>query len=146
MDKNNMISKGLVFGIILVVVGAIVVPSISGSTRKTSYITEDYTPPTVEITKPHYNMLYLFNKEFFQIGFAPIIIGKIDIEVNASDDDSGIEKVEFYIDGELKANDTTEPYSWTWGTIEFFQHQIKVIAYDNADNNATADTYCWKFF
>ena len=48
--------------------------------------------------------------------FIPIIIGDILIDINASDEiskiPSGIESVELYIDGMLKASLINEPYQW----------------------------------
>jgi len=107
----------------------------------------DDQPPVVEIKKPE-KTLYIGNREIIPLPFKPWIIGGIDIDVDASDDQSDIERVEFYIDDELKETDTTEPYSWTWDerTLLRFRHTIKVIAYDNADNNASDEICVMKFF
>jgi hypothetical protein len=104
----------------------------------------DSTPPTIEITKPK-NMLYFANTEIFPISI-PLIIGLIDVEVTASDNDSGIDRVEFYIDNQYKANDTTAPYRWAWSEFSFFVYILKVVAYDNAGNNANVELKVWKFF
>jgi len=104
----------------------------------------DTTPPTVAITKP-INGLYLANKFFFPLG-VPVIIGKIDINVTALDNDSGMDRVEFYIDQQLKGNDTTAPYSWLWSERAFFLYKVEVVAYDKAGNNASAMLDVWKFF
>ena len=69
----------------------------------------------------------------------PLIIGRFTIEANATDEDSGIEKVEFYICGKLKGNDTTYPYTYNWtrDRIRLFHiFKIKVIAYDNEGETA----------
>jgi leucyl aminopeptidase len=79
----------------------------------------------------------------------PVILGFIAIEVNATDDRSGVNKVDFYVDGVLKETDTTAPYSWTWSerTPLKFKHTIKVIATDNTlKNTASAESVVWKFF
>jgi len=75
----------------------------------------------------------------------PLIVGPIDIEVQVSDA-SVIDRVEFYIDGNPKYNDTTEPYGWKWGEIVFFQHTIKVVAYDAGGPIASNEMKVWKFF
>ena len=99
-------------------------------------------PPTVSITKPE-KAFYIFNQKIFpRIIRLALIIGKITITANATDDDSGIEKVEFYINNKLKANDTTEPYTydWTRDRLRLFHFfTIKVIAYDN-DGETAQDT------
>ena len=104
----------------------------------------DTTPPTVAITKPT-NGLYLANKLILQLG-VPVILGKIDVNATASDDDSGMDRVEFLVDDQLKANDTTAPYSWMWSERAFFLYTITVIAYDKAGNSASQTLNVWKFF
>lgn len=98
-------------------------------------------PRGIDILKPE-NAIYIGNKEIAPF-FIPLIIGKIDIIVNVRGND--IEKVEFYIDEELKAADHNLPYSWIWDEKYFFKfkHKIKVIAYD--EKGATSDeVIVWK--
>ncbi len=103
-------------------------------------------PPTVEIIKPK-NGLYFFNFKLRSYFFRkPLIIGSIAIEIDASDEDSGIDRVEFYIDGKFIAADTSEPYSLTWGSFAFFEHTIKTVAVDNYGNWASEEIKVWKFF
>ncbi|HUT00272.1 MAG TPA: Ig-like domain-containing protein [Candidatus Thermoplasmatota archaeon] len=100
------------------------------------YGTEDTIPPLVELVTP-INAFYIFNK--FILPFKiPIIVQMITIEANASDNESGIDRVEFYIDGLLKGDDSSEPYSYDWKELQSGKHTIKVIAYDNAGNHATS--------
>ena len=103
-----------------------------------------YPTPNVNIIKPE-KALYIFNKKIIPLFFT-LIIGEIDIEVNASDYLYGIDRVEFYIDDEIKSTDTSEPYSWTWDEMVFFRHTIKAIAYNNAGNSASDEIVVWKFF
>ena len=106
----------------------------------------DIDPPVVEIVKPE-NALYIRNKEMLPLR-KPLIIGYIYIEVEVSDEESGINRVEFYIDGELKYNGTTEPYIYAWDkrTPFRFRHTIKIIAYDEAGNYASSEISVLKFF
>ncbi|HEC76233.1 MAG TPA: hypothetical protein ENI33_03095, partial [Thermoplasmatales archaeon] len=97
--------------------------------------TVDNTKPSIEITKPVIGKLYMFDREILPIiGSKAVIIGKITIEVEANDATSGMEKVEFYIDGKYNAEDTSSPYRWVWDERSFGKHTIKVIAYDKAGN------------
>jgi len=110
----------------------------SNWTDPKNLIIED-TPPNVVITKPE-NGLYFNNRKIRRFIFRrPLIFRDIDIEVNAFDDSSGIKRVEFYINGELKTNDTSSPYSFTWErdgrTIFRHIYIIEVVAYDNAGNS-----------
>ncbi|UCD13585.1 MAG: VCBS repeat-containing protein [Thermoplasmatales archaeon] len=106
----------------------------------------DGMPPLVKIIKPE-NALYIRNKKILPLR-KPLIIGYIDIEIEATDEHSGINQIEFYINNKLKSNCTEAPYSWRWDehTPFRFRHTIKVIAYDNAGNNATKEMKVWKFF
>ena len=109
---------------------------------------DDTKPPTVEITAPEEGFIYFRNNKIIKRFFfnEPFVIGKITITIAATDNDSGINRVEFYIDDKLKYNDTAEPYNWTWNERAFFRHTIKVIVYDNAGNSANDELLVWKFF
>ncbi len=50
----------------------------------------------------------------------------------------GVERVEFYIDGELKATDSTTAYTYSWDTTAYSDgsHSIKVKVYDTASQTA----------
>jgi parallel beta-helix repeat protein len=103
------------------------------------YTGEDTIPPVVKIQTPT-NGLYLWGLRLFSGLFRKntIIYGSINIQVEATDAQSGIAKVEFLIDDSLNPEfvDTQSPYSWTWSkpSLLFHKHTIIVIAYDNAGN------------
>ena len=104
------------------------------------YNSIDMIPPSIKITKPKKGF-YLFNNLIIKYSrFKPLIIGKIEIKANAIDNESGINHVEFYIDNELKYNDTEYPYSYEWKKDKILgsrqhTHTIKVVAYDNYGNS-----------
>lgn len=113
----------------------------SASSPIWSFATEDKDnkAPKVKIIEPERGV-YIFNKKilprFFRLAK---IIGNITIEVNATDEDTGIEKVEFYINGNLKGTDNTEPYTYNWirDRPSFFHiFIIKIIAYDKEDKTS----------
>ena len=106
---------------------------------------DDTTPPVVKIIKP-INAIYIQNKPVIPFQM-PIVIQLITIEVNASDNQSGIDRVEFYIDGILKNNDSSAPYSYDWNEVRSGKRTIKVTAYDNAGNSASAEIiiFKWRF-
>jgi len=66
--------------------------------------------------------------------------------VNATDNESGIDRIEFYIDDVLQGNDTSSPYEWTWKTRVFFSHTLKVIAYNTEELNTSVSLRVMKFF
>ena len=105
---------------------------------------KDMIPPIGKIQSPKPGYLYLKNRQIMPF-FTTLLIGETTIDVNATDV-SGIDRVEFYLDGKIVATDTTAPYNWTWNNFAFFRHTLKVVAVDNYDNSATNEMTIWKFF
>jgi outer membrane protein assembly factor BamB len=98
----------------------------------------------VTITKPA-DGLYFANVKLLSFPF-PLIFGTIDVEATVQDvNKSRVDKVEFYIDGELQVVDTTVPYSWQWNKRSLGAHMVKVVAYQN-DNSVNDELKVWKIF
>lgn len=114
---------------------------------ETYYTFEDTQNPFIHITKPE-KSVYINDNKIFSLRLTSIIIGKIHIEINATDYESGVNKVELSIDDTLQYNCTSEPYRWTWDERTPFRwrHRITVIAFDNAGNSASDEITVWKFF
>jgi tetratricopeptide (TPR) repeat protein len=57
-----------------------------------------------------------------------------------SEDDTGIEKVEFYLGDQLVATDTSTPYTYEWDTLQVAEgsYTFTVRAYDAKNNAASA--------
>ncbi|MBE3137458.1 MAG: DUF2341 domain-containing protein [Thermoplasmata archaeon] len=111
----------------------------------------DSTGPIVKITSPIKGFLYINFWDIITrkipIFITTFVVGKIEVTATATDSESGVSRVEFYIDNELKANDTSAPYSWIWLEREFFfPCTLKVIAYDNAGNQNSSELKVWKIF
>lgn len=127
-------------------------PSGSGITTERKYIfttTDESEPPVVNITQPENGYLFINflgkqHKIVFRPTFLTLIIGKIDIMVDVTDD-SGIEWVKFYINDILMDTCTQEPYTYCWDekTI-FFPFTIKVIARDNSGIENFDEINVWK--
>ncbi|MFH1101250.1 MAG: Ig-like domain-containing protein [Methanobacteriota archaeon] len=102
----------------------------------------------LRITKPEAEYIYRFDKQLRKRTFSetPLIIGKLTITVNATDNISGIKKVEFYIDGELKNTDNSSPYTWVWTDHTFSLHTVKVVAYNTLDKSLSTEIKVRKFF
>ncbi|MFX1263297.1 MAG: Ig-like domain-containing protein [Promethearchaeota archaeon] len=80
--------------------------------------------------------------DWFKVNFLPPIVdilyplessllsGFVEIQVNATDE-SGIDRVEFSVDGSLLYVDTTYPYSYTWDSTAYFDgvHLLNVTAW-----------------
>jgi len=110
------------------------------------HIIHDVTPPSVKIVKPE-NGIYIFGHKLKKSFDTPLIIGRIRIEVEASDNESGMNHVEFYIDDKLQFTDYSEPYRYVWKQkSHFFPYTISAVAYDNAGNYDNNSLVVWKLF
>lgn len=69
-----------------------------------------------------------------------IVKGIVTISVK-SDDNVGVNRIEFYVDDEFIGEDSEVPYLWDWdsSTYSLESHTIRAIAYDEA-GNSTSDT------
>ena len=109
----------------------------------------DNIPPTIQITTPakgylHINILNIIVRKI-PIFFTTMLVGKVEVTVTAEDHETGIQRVEFYVDDELKATDTSAPYSWRWTDRgQFFQYTLRVVAYDYVGNFASKQITLWK--
>ena len=90
-------------------------------------------------------MKQYFNHKIYPIKNT-IIIRKINIEIAAIDSESGIQKVELFIDDQLKKTFNGKPYIYIWNERAFFQHNIKIKAYDDFENYYEEEINVWKFF
>jgi len=109
----------------------------------------DQDLPSVEIKKPQ-KALYIMNEALLpRFVRLPLIIGDIDIEVNAFDD-SGIQRVEFFIDNKQVFIDWDYPYTMSWSKdrMRIFRHLhiLKIVAYDYAGKKSEDTVIVWKFF
>lgn len=84
----------------------------------------DTTPPIVSITSPANNAT---------------ISATTNITASASDD-TAVTKVEFYVDGTLRATDTSSPYTYSFNPASFSvgTHQLTARAYDAAGLSTTS--------
>jgi hypothetical protein len=82
---------------------------------KTANISIDQTPPEITLSKQQINVL------------------EITFTAQVSDETSGIDRVEFSIDGQLQFSDTQSPYEWTWTGLG--DNTVTATAYDRAGNS-----------
>lgn len=93
-------------------------------------------PPEVGITNPKVNYHHLLGKPIRKSIYSnTILLGRTTIAANISDD-SGIAKVEFYINEKLTKTVTAPPYEWIWHQFAIGKKTITVKAYD--DNGKTS--------
>lgn len=100
--------------------------------------------PEVDIIKPE-SAIYLANIKLIPF-FTPIIIGKVDIEVEVSVNGSNIDYVEFFVENELQETLDTEPYIWRWNDRVFGRKTVSVKAYNQDGLYGQDEREVWKFF
>lgn len=108
----------------------------------------DSTQPSVSLQKPKEKTLYILDREIIRLPFHTLILGKITIEPQASDTGSGIEKIEFFVDGELQYTDIIPPHEWVYDepAILFHRHTLKLTAYDAAGHSTETEEFSiWIF-
>jgi hypothetical protein len=99
--------------------------------------------PYVQITSPLKGFLYVRNQKIFPLFFTTVIVGPINITVDASSNSSGIKQIDFYMDRVLIGTDTTTPYSLQWDEPKLFRHTLIVIAINNAGNSSMDERVIW---
>lgn len=94
----------------------------AGSTVRSA----DTTPPTVAIGSP---------------AGSSTVSGLTTVDV-AANDDTGVSKVELWVNGALLATDTSAPYSFSWDTtrVNNGSASLQARAFDAAGNVATSST------
>jgi PKD repeat protein len=107
----------------------------------------DSEPPIIWIRQPQSGYLY-FNLWDIISGkihfFMTIVFGEITVIAEAYDNQSGMDRVEFWVDSVLKFTDYMWPYEWLWSEKGVFQYTLKAIAYDKAGNSAQDSVTLWK--
>lgn len=96
----------------------------------------DTSPPTVDIGITDEGNVYLLGNEDPLEPELPltVVVGTVNLTATATDAASGVARVEFLVDGELRGSDATAPYTWTWeaGKEGLGTHTIEARAWDVA--------------
>lgn len=106
------------------------------ATRNLTVLIDD-APPQVALTRPTEGTLYLADEPVAQAGML-VVVGPLTVRADATDELSGVDRVEFFVDGELVASDATAPYSFLWESARPGPHTITARAVDAAGNAAEA--------
>ena len=100
--------------------------------------------PSIEITRPT-KAVYIFDQKICDF-FTIIALGRLTVEVNASDPKYNIDRVEFAVDGILKNTDIIAPYNWQWVTLSFVSHSLTVTVYNAVGNCSKVQIRLFKIF
>ena len=110
----------------------------------TKFTSEDFNSPNIQILKPE-DGLYLQNKKILELK-SSVVFGPINIKCEVTDEETGVESVQIYLNDELKTIRENPPYSFLWDEQVFGQFKIKIVAYDYAENDYSIEKNVWKFF
>ena len=104
----------------------------------TGTIIADNAAPKITVIKPRAG-LYIFDSMRLLPFSYPFVIGQITFQADVSDNGSGVQKVDFYLENELEATVIEPPYDWLWdrAATGFFNVEIKV--YDYAGHTVSAE-------
>jgi len=114
---------------------------------KNTTIKIDKTKPSVDILMPEEKRLYIFGRKIMPTFRMTIVIGKIDVKIDACDNTSGISHVKIFVDDEERANLTSPPYEWKWGG-DIGRKTLKIVAYNGAglNNSKEMDVKIYSLF
>jgi len=82
----------------------------------------------VVITSPSEKYLYVFGTEVRSFPWT-VVIGPIDITAEVHGETSGVERIDFLLDGAVQHSCSSEPYSWSWTSLSFGSHTLSVEAH-----------------
>ncbi len=108
-----------------------------------TYVYIDDTPPTAEITRPEKRHLYYFDTAGRTTLLGTVIIGKVTVLASASDNISGLDRMELYVDNVLVDTTNDNSIEWDWTEHAFGFHVLKLRAYDVAGNIGTDEVKVW---
>ncbi|KAA0003386.1 MAG: hypothetical protein FE048_01635 [Thermoplasmata archaeon] len=92
---------------------------------------------SIEFEKPEEGILYIFDREIIPLpSNTTFIIGKITIQASVISK-APVDRVEFYIDDELKYTDDNVPFNWILDETVFWEHKLKIMAFDEIGNIAS---------
>ncbi len=100
----------------------------------TAAVSNDTIAPSILLVTPQANMLYFFGLPLMPLS-RTIVIGSLTVVVHAVDHETGMNRVELYVNGVLESTCTTGPdYQLAWETPAFGKRTLRAVAYDNAGN------------
>ena len=109
-----------------------------------SILEQDINPPMIILERPA-NALYIRNHMIFPF-FSPVIIGDIEISYHAKDNETGIQKVDLFIQDAYTSTFFSESETWSWEKAGFGKYHIKFIVYDDMGNTNQLIKTVWKIF
>jgi outer membrane protein assembly factor BamB len=122
-----------------------IIDTIGNHSSDTTLVTIGYPLPQISLLKPT-NAVYIFNIKILPWPY-PLVFGKIMFQIEATQVEIEIDRVDFYYDGQLMQTDETAPYQYLYTGHAPPLHQTFMIrAYDTRGNSNTITETINKWF
>ncbi len=96
---------------------------------------KDENPPEITLVRPK-NCVYLFDKEISFLPLpTPFIVGGITLNVVAMDAEAEVDRIEIWVDDDLKHDVHDTQVTWFWDDIVLGRHRLQIVAYDIVGNS-----------
>jgi len=109
----------------------------------------DTSAPSVTYQSPKSSHLYIAGREIMVLPSGmdvdAVSIGPTTIHATASDSGVGIDRVELYIDGELRHTSHSGSLEFVWNQRTFLRHKIEVITVDFFGYSSSKTLSLWVF-
>jgi len=107
------------------------------------HIEHDTSPPVIDIVRPTEG-IYILDREIITLPIdLTIILGEINIVAETTDEQTSVDKVEFFIDYHEYAIDEEYPYEWSWDETSIGKYTLSVVAYDVVGNHGSEERILW---
>lgn len=104
-------------------------------------------PFEITIEKPKESTVYFMGNELFDWGFFSLIIGVIEIEINASVPEScDVDHIDLFINNQFKTSFESKHNVWKWRETGLGKYKIKVEAGDTIGNLDKEEITVFKIF
>jgi hypothetical protein len=105
----------------------------------------DDVPPVMAMEKPR-EFLYIADRELIPLSSnTSVIFGKITITATAEDYQSGINRIELFVDDVLVQTITDGSFTMVYDDRVLGSYNLTMITYDNANNTANLQHPIWMF-
>ena len=104
----------------------------------------DFLAPSITIIKPEEKYMYLFDEKICPF-ICTFVIGDISVEIQAWENESGIDHIEIYVNNIFMKNITTRPYVFLWDQLGCGKQILKIKAYDAMMNYSIKELILFKF-
>ena len=109
----------------------------------------DKSAPVVTYHSPQTSHLYIAGREIMvlpaNLDVDAVVIGPTTISARASDDGVGIDRMELYIDGELRHSSDVNSLEFVWNQRTFLKHTLEIVTVDHFGYTSSKTLSLWVF-